>query len=116
MLEKIDMSKKIKKGEYSDRFYELGLKLGEVQRRARDAKLPIIIVFEGWRGAKRSEIINAMMQKMDARGFDVLSTMEIVDNTTRPAFEYFWKNLPGLGEIRVYHRSWYYMGNVHLAK
>ena len=47
MLEKIDMSKKIKKGEYSDRFYELGLKLGEVQRRARDAKLPIIIVFEG---------------------------------------------------------------------
>ncbi|MDO4178879.1 MAG: phosphate--AMP phosphotransferase [Phascolarctobacterium sp.] len=113
MLEKVSPEKKLPKGEYGPKLEELGLQLGEVQRRAREEKRPIIILFEGWRGAKRSEIINTLMQNMDARGFDVLSTMELIDVTDRPAFEFFWKNLPGKGEIRVYHRSWYYLRNVH---
>lgn len=113
MLEKVDLKNKLKKGEYSAKLAELGLQLGEVQRRAREEQRPIIILFEGWRGSKRSEIINTLMQNMDARGFDVLSSMELIDVTDRPAFEFFWNNLPGLGEIRVYHRSWYYLRNVH---
>lgn len=115
MLEKVDLGKRLKKGEYRSRLEELGLQLGEVQRRAREEQRPIIIIFEGWLGAKRSEIINTLMQNMDARGFDVLSAFELSDVTDRPAFEYFWNNLPGLGGIRVYHRSWYYLRSVHQA-
>ena len=77
MLEKLDLQKKLSKSDYGRVMDELGERLGQVQRLAREAKKPIIIVFEGWRGARRSAIINTMMQQMDARGFDVYSTVRM---------------------------------------
>ena len=73
MLEKLDLSKKVSKEDYNRQMDVLGERLGKAQRLAREAKRPIIIVFEGWRGARRSALINAMMQQMDARGFNVYS-------------------------------------------
>ena len=110
MLEKLDMKKKMSKGDYNDVMDVLGERLGQVQRMAREAKKPIIIVFEGWRGARRSAIINTMMQQMDARGFDVYSTVRMTeDEHKQPFFTFFWQHLPALGNIAVYHRSWYYL-------
>ena len=45
MLEKLDMKKKMSKGDYNDVMDVLGERLGQVQRMAREAKKPIIIVF-----------------------------------------------------------------------
>lgn len=116
LLENVDMTKKLKKGEYSKKLEEVGMALGITQRRAREEGRPIIIVFEGWIGARRSVIINTMMQNMDARGFDVLSTTEISKVVDRPAFEYFWNNLPAWDGMRVFHRSWYYLKHYHEFK
>ena len=114
MLEKLDMKKKMSKGDYNDVMDVLGERLGQVQRMAREAKKPIIIVFEGWRGARRSAIINTMMQQMDARGFDVYSTVRMTEEEHRqPFFTFFWQHLPALGNIAVYHRSWYYLKNAN---
>ena len=77
MLEKLDLSKKVSKEEYNRQMEVLGERLGKAQRLARDAKRPIIIVFEGWRGARRSALINEMMQQMDARGFNVYSSVRL---------------------------------------
>lgn len=110
MLEKLDMKKKLSKGSYNEIMDVLGERLGQVQRMAREAKKPIIIVFEGWRGARRSAIINTMMQQMDARGFDVYSTVRMNEEEHKqPFFTFFWQHLPALGNIAVYHRSWYYL-------
>ena len=110
MLEKLDMKKKLSKGNYNEIMDVLGERLGQVQRMAREAKKPIIIVFEGWRGARRSAIINTMMQQMDARGFDVYSTVRMTEEEHKqPFFTFFWQHLPALGNIAVYHRSWYYL-------
>lgn len=114
MLEKLDMKKKLSKGNYNDILDVLGERLGQVQRMAREAKKPIIIVFEGWRGARRSAIINTMMQQMDARGFDVYSTVRLSEEEHKqPFFTFFWQHLPALGNIAVYHRSWYYLKNAN---
>ena len=114
MLEKLDMKKKLSKGDYNDIMKVLGERLGQVQRMAREAKKPIIIVFEGWRGARRSAIINTMMQQMDARGFDVYSTVRMNEEEHKqPFFTFFWQHLPALGNIAVYHRSWYYLKNAN---
>ena len=114
MLEKLDMKKKLSKGNYNDVMDVLGERLGQVQRMAREAKKPIIIVFEGWRGARRSAIINTMMQQMDARGFDVYSTVRMSEEEHKqPFFTFFWQHLPALGNIAVYHRSWYYLKNAN---
>ena len=112
MLEKLDLAAKLTKEEYNQSMEAWGLRLGEVQRQARDAKKPVIILFEGWRGARRSQIINKMMQEMDARGFSVLSSVEVAgDEPCQPFFTYFWQHLPALGHMAVYHRGWYYLKN-----
>lgn len=54
-------------------------RLGELQRACRAAGIPVIILFEGWRGSQRSVIINHMMQQMDARGFRVYSASKMAD-------------------------------------
>ncbi|MGM9582445.1 MAG: polyphosphate:AMP phosphotransferase [Phascolarctobacterium sp.] len=114
MLEKLDMKRKLSKGDYNAVMDELGERLGQVQRMAREAKKPIIIVFEGWRGARRSAIINTMMQQMDARGFNVYSTVRMSEEEHKqPFFTFFWQHLPALGNIAVYHRSWYYLKNAN---
>ena len=112
MLERVDLKKKLSKKEYKKIMDDLGQRMGVVQRAARDAKRPIIIAFEGWRGAHRSDIINTIMQYMDARGFDVYSTVRMdADTLKQPFFAFFWQNLPADGNIAVYHRSWYYLKN-----
>lgn len=117
MLEKLDLTKKVSKEDYSRIMEDLGERLGKAQRLAREAKKPLIIVFEGWRGARRSALINEMMQQMDARGFNVYSTVRMSDEThEQPFFTFFWKHLPALGQIAVYHRSWYYLKNAHEVK
>lgn len=112
MLEKLDLKKKVTKEEFNKIMDDLGQRLGKAQRLAREAKKPIIIVFEGWRGARRSTMINTMMQQMDARGFKVYSTVRMGEELhDEPFFTFFWQHLPALGNIAVYHRSWYYLKN-----
>lgn len=112
MLEKLDLKKKVTKEEFNRIMDDLGKRLGRAQRLAREAKKPIIIVFEGWRGARRSTMINTMMQQMDARGFKVYSTVRMGEELhDQPFFTFFWQHLPALGNIAVYHRSWYYLKN-----
>lgn len=112
MLEKLNLAKKLSKAEYNNIMEDLGQRLGAAQRKAREAKRPIIIVFEGWRGARRSLIINKMMQQMDARGFKVFTVARLSEEEYRmPFFTYFWQHLPAKGNITVYHRSWYYQKN-----
>lgn len=114
MLEKLDLSKKVSKEDYNRIMEELGERLGRAQRLARDAKKPVLIVFEGWRGVRRSALINEMMQQMDARGFNVYSTVRMSEEEhEQPFFTFFWRHLPALGHIAVYHRSWYYLKNAH---
>ncbi len=110
MLEKLDLTKKLSKEEYGAQMEALGERLGRAQRLAREAKRPVIIVFEGWRGARRSALINEMMQQLDARGFNVYSTVRLGGRLQeQPFFTFFWQHLPALGQMAVYHRSWYYL-------
>lgn len=72
MLETVKLEERLKKGKWKALLDEsLGNALGQVQRDARNAGLPVIILFEGWRHSRRSEIVGKMMQFMDARGFRV---------------------------------------------
>lgn len=112
MLEKIDLEKSLSKQKYNEKLETLGNRLGQLQRDCREAGIPTIILVEGWRGSRRSSIINHIMQQMDARGFRVYSSSKMMEeDSDRPFFEPFWKQLPPKGNIAVYHRSWYYLKN-----
>jgi len=108
MLELIDLKKKITKADYKQVFPDLEIRLGECQRAARAAGLPVIIVFEGWDAAGKGTLINRLTQAMDPRGFKVhaISTPN-EEERLRPWLWRFWTAVPKQGFVGIFDRSWY---------
>ena len=109
MLEKVDLSKKLSKDEYKEMIDPLREKLGKLQRQARDLKIPVVIVFEGWDAAGKGTFINELILALDPRGFNVFSTREEPneEEKLRPYFWRFWTKIPQQGRIVIFDRSWY---------
>ena len=108
MLEQIDLSKKIEKKDYKDIITKMELKLGELQRQARELKIPIMIVFEGWDAAGKGTMINKLLLALDPRGFKVYPTNPPnEEERLRPFLWRFWINTPEGGKVAIFDRSWY---------
>lgn len=108
MLEQIDLSKKVHKELYKEKIAELKIKLGILQRRAKEFGIPITIVFEGWDAAGKGTMINELLLAMDPRGFVVHKTKPPDEEEIfRPFLWRFWTKTPGKGRIAIFDRSWY---------
>ncbi len=114
MLEKINLKGKIKKDAYEKQFTKLSENLGALQRELRDADVPVIILFEGFRGSWRGLLINKIISALDPRGFSVFSASKTTEKQKQgPFFGQFWKELPAAGQISIHHRAWYFLKNEH---
>ena len=71
MLEHVDLTRKIDKEAYAKVFPEMEARLGALQRAAQQARIPVILVFEGWDTAGKGRMINRLTQVLDPRGFKV---------------------------------------------
>jgi len=108
MLEKIDLSKKLNKSEYKTISTELEYKLGELQRKVRELKIPVIVVFEGWDAAGKGTLINQLMLAIDPRGFTVYPIKAPNEEERyRPFLWRFWTKIPETGRLAIFDRSWY---------
>ena len=108
MLEKIDLNKFMEKEDYKKEFDSLSIELGALQREARDLKLPIIVLFEGFEAAGKGTLINKLLLPLDPRGYDVIKRFECPSETdNRPYFYKFWKTIPKRGDISIVNESWY---------
>lgn len=108
MLELVDLKRKISKEEYREVFPELEIRLGQCQRDARRAGVPVIVAFEGWEAAGKGTVINRLTQALDPRGFKV-HPINAPDETERlrPWLWRFWRALPASGTFALFDRSWY---------
>ena len=107
-LNQIDLSKDLDKSAYKKQHSELALKLGMLQRQARDLEVPILIVFEGWDAAGKGTLINKLILALDPRGFNVYPTQAPTEEERlRPFLWRFWSKTPARGRIAVFDRSWY---------
>ena len=108
MLEKIDLSKKIKKAEYKSVIHDLEIKLGVLQRQSREHRIPVIVIFEGWDAAGKGTLINQLMLTLDPRGFAVYPIKAPNEEESfRPFLWRFWIKTPEKGRIAIFDRSWY---------
>jgi len=110
MFEKIDLSRKLEKDEFKKIAPLLQERLGDLQRKARDAGMPIMIVFEGWEASGKGTLMNELIQPLDPRGFRVHYVHGDGDNPAErfwPPMRRFWEITPPRGQIGIYSRSWY---------
>ncbi|MDR3255626.1 MAG: polyphosphate:AMP phosphotransferase [Synergistaceae bacterium] len=110
MLEKIDLSRKLDRDEYKKVAPMLRDRLGELQRLARSAGMPVVIIFEGWEASGKGTLINELILSLDPRGFMVHFVHAASDdnqNAYWPPMKRFWEMSPPRGRIGIFNRSWY---------
>ncbi|HOG16085.1 MAG TPA: polyphosphate:AMP phosphotransferase [Syntrophales bacterium] len=108
MLETINLSVEMSKEDFRLAHQELDLRLGALQRRVREACIPVIIVFEGWRACGVGTAITRLLAPLDPRGYRVrMFNDPSPDEVLRPPFWRFWQALPPHGAFGIYDRSWY---------
>jgi polyphosphate kinase 2 (PPK2 family) len=108
MLKDIDLSRKLGKAEYKQRKDELELELARLERRARELRIPVLVVFEGWNAAGKGTLINKLILPMDPRGFTVHAMRQPTqEEQLRPFLWRYWTRLPARGRVAIFDRSWY---------
>ncbi len=83
-------------------------KLYSLQQKVKEAKIPIIILIEGWGASGKGITISDIIKTLDPRFFSVKSTLKPNDYEKRyPLMKRFWDRIPAKGEILILDRSWY---------
>lgn len=109
MLEKVDLQKRVDRETYHQISKPLWERLGVLQRRCREEKIPVMIVFEGLDAAGKGVQINRLIQPLDSRGFDVYASRQAgEEEIMRPFLWRYWTKTPENGRIAIYDRSWYH--------
>ena len=112
MLENIDLSLAVKNGEYKESMKILEVKLGELQRKAWELKIPIIFVFEGWHASGMGEDINRFILPLDPRGYDFYPmTLDCHEDALKPFLLHFWALTPLRGKIAIFDQKLVQQGN-----
>jgi len=108
MIDKIDLSLSISKEEYKKEISVLQSRLRILQQELRVAKIPVIIVVEGWDAAGKGPAISSFIDQLDPRGYKVNPTYAPnLEEAMRPFLWRFWLQLPGYGQFAIFDRSWY---------
>jgi polyphosphate kinase 2 (PPK2 family) len=108
VLDKIDLDRKLSKKEYKDLLPRLQRRLYDLDKASWDAKIPTIILFEGWDAAGKGTSINLLTSRLDPRGFKLYPIQGPRTFEKRlPWLWRFWLKLPNLGEMAIFDRSWY---------
>lgn len=108
MLEQLDLNMKLKKREARAEISELRKQLRETQQGIRAARIPVVVLLEGWEAAGKGDTIGHFVYPLDPRGFRVRSTQRPhEEDKARPFAWSFWKDLPSRGDFIFFDRSWY---------
>jgi AMP-polyphosphate phosphotransferase len=108
MLEKIDLTRELSKKEYKALIPRLQRRLYDLEKACWDAKLPSVILFEGWDAAGKGTSINLLTSRLDPRGFKLYPIQAPrTFETHLPWLWRFWQKLPNYGEMAIFDRSWY---------
>jgi len=108
LLGELDHTVKLKHKEYEEQLYQLQVDLVRLQRLVVDAKLRVVLVFEGMDAAGKGGAIKRLVQFLDPRGVEVHpigapNYQEMLNHYLRR----FWQRLPAKGRIAIFDRSWY---------
>lgn len=108
MLEYVNLDLAIAPEEYKKRLRPLQQRLYELEHAVFDAKVPVIILFEGWAATGKGRLISLLAERLDPRGFRVVPiTPPRTAETRYPWMWRFWLKIPARGQMVAFDTSWY---------
>ncbi len=108
MLEIVNLEQVLSKDEWKARRGFYRQRLYDLAKAAFDAKIPVVVVFEGWDAAGKGTCVQTLTSRMDPRGFTVLPIRAArTSEQKRPWLWRFWLKLPNYGHMAIFDRSWY---------
>jgi polyphosphate:AMP phosphotransferase len=108
MLNELALDKKVDAKTYKTEIKDLEEKLALLQRKAKEQKMPTLIVFEGWEAAGKGTMINELLMPLDPRGYNAYFIKEPTEEEYyRPFLWRFWTKTPEKGRIALFDQSWY---------
>jgi polyphosphate kinase 2 (PPK2 family) len=109
MLETVDLGRAVDPATYERSFRPLRDRLQALQREVYEARIPIVVVLEGWDASGKGDTIEKLVGRLDPRGYKVHAIhAPTPEEAMRPFLWRFWTRIPGHGEIAIFDRSWYH--------
>lgn len=83
-------------------------KLAENQLRIRKAKVPVMVIFEGWGAAGKGSVLGRVIKYMDPRFFSVVTTdmRPTEEERMRPFLWRYMTKIPEEGQFKFFDTCW----------
>lgn len=107
-LEGIDHSLALSPEEYKDELKSLQKRLFRLENNMYQARIPLMVMYEGWDAAGKGGNIKRVAQSLDARAYTIFpSPAPTAPELAHPHLWRYWTRLPKAGHVGIYDRSWY---------
>lgn len=94
--------------EYKKELKHLQSKLFKLENLMYQARIPLILMYEGWDAAGKGGNIKRVAQALDARAYTIFpSPAPTKPELAHPHLWRYWTRLPKAGHVGMYDRSWY---------
>ena len=98
----------LEREEYKKELKYLQKKLFRLENLMYQARIPLIIMYEGWDAAGKGGNIKRVAQALDARAYTIYpSPAPTKPELAHPHLWRYWTRLPKAGHVGMYDRSWY---------
>jgi polyphosphate:AMP phosphotransferase len=103
-----ELGRKVARQTYGEQVPALRQELLELQQTLRTLPFPVIVVFAGVDGAGKGETVNLLNEWMDPRWLVTRAyTEHSQEESERPEYWRYWRDLPPRGRIGFFLRAWY---------
>jgi polyphosphate:AMP phosphotransferase len=108
ILDRVDLSLNVSRDDYRKRLDDLQDRLRQLEHQLYRARIPCVIVYEGWDAAGKGGNIRRLTRGLDPRGYEVVPiAAPTADELAHHYLWRFWRALPKAGHITIFDRSWY---------
>jgi AMP-polyphosphate phosphotransferase len=107
-LRQLDLAKRVDDDAYEDELPGLQRRLAALTERKRFGDRSLVLVFEGMDAAGKGGAIRHVAQALDARRYRIVPVGAPNDDERgHPYLWRFWRDVPRLGGVTIFDRSWY---------
>lgn len=108
ILDQVDLSLRLSEKEYRRELKKKQKKLRDLEYSIYTARIPVVIVYEGWDAAGKGGNLRRLTEKLDPSGYEVVpvSAPDSMEKKHHYLWR-FWRRMPKAGHITIFDRSWY---------